>query len=145
MIGLVRELLNLHAYLGFVALIQWQDSGVIQSLKVIFCSIISLTGSASVGPEAGFSAIGGGAAALYYKYMLRFDKDADPTRYKYFILCGMAASFSGFLPAPLLGMLLVWELGQPPMAFGLNQVHFLSLLAMAACPAGAVFFSLGTC
>ena len=37
----------------------------------------------------------------------------------------------------------VWELGLPPMAFGLNQVHFLSLLAMAACPAGAVFFSLG--
>jgi len=51
--------------------------------------------------------------------------------------------FSGFLPAPLLGCLLVWELGLPPMAFGLNQVHFLSLLGMAAVPSSGVFFSLG--
>lgn len=105
-VGVVREVLNLRVYLGFVALIQLQDAGVVQSLKVILCSILSLAGSASVGPEAGFSAIGGGAAALYYKYVLRFNKRANPVRYKYYILAGMAASFSGFLPAPLLGMLL---------------------------------------
>jgi H+/Cl- antiporter ClcA len=110
-VGVVRELLNLRVYLGFVALIQLQDAGVVQSLKVIVCSILSLAGSASVGPEAGFSAIGGGAAALFYKYILRSNKRADPVRYKYFILGGMAASFSGFLPAPLLGMLLgAWSL-----------------------------------
>ena len=38
---------------------------------------------------------------------------------------------------------MVWELGLPPMAFGLNQVHFLSLLGMAAVPSSGVFFSLG--
>ena len=106
MVGVVREVLNLRVYLGFVALIQLQDAGVVQSLKVILCSILSLAGSASVGPEAGFSAIGGGAAALYYKYVLRFNKRANPVRYKYYILAGMAASFSGVFPAPLLGMLL---------------------------------------
>ena len=131
-----------------MALIQLQDAGVVQSLKVILLSILSLVGGASVGPEAGFSAIGGGSAAFLYKYVLRWDsrepgtRNQRNTRYKYFILGGMAASFSGFLPAPLLGMLLVWELGLPPMAIGMNQVHFLSLLAMAACPAAAVFFAL---
>jgi len=143
-VGLLREVLNLRAYLGFVALIQLQDASVVQSAKVVLCSIVSLAGSASVGPEAGFSAIGGGMAALLYKYILKWDKRKDRTRYKYFILAGMAGAFSGFLPAPLLGCLLVWELGLPPMAFGLNQVHFLSLLGMAAVPSSGVFYSLGT-
>jgi len=84
--------LNLRAYLGFVALIQLQDASVVQSAKVVLCSIVSLAGSASVGPEAGFSAIGGGMAALLYKYILRWDKRKDRTRYTYVILAGMAGA-----------------------------------------------------
>ena len=149
-VGVLREIFDLRAYLGFVGLIQMQDAGVIQSFKVVVCSIASLAGGASVGPEAGFSAIGGGFGALLYKYVLRWRKREHKDgkvvltqRWRYFVLAGMAGAFSGFLPAPLLGVMLVWELGLPPMAFGLNQVHFLSLLGMAAIPSSAVFYALG--
>ena len=139
--GLVKLVLRLEKHVGFMAAIQMQQSDPLEAVKVVICAIISLVGGSSIGPEAGLAAIGGGISSFLYTRVLRFDENVH-TRYKYYVLAGMAAGFTGFLPSPILAVMLTWELGVSPALWGLNQVHFLTLLAMSAVPAAAVFFAI---
>ena len=84
------------------------------------------------------AAIGGGIAA----FTLRILDINDDRRQKTIILAGMSAGFTGFLPSPLLAVMMTWELGIPPAFWGMNQVHALTLFTMASVPAAAVFFAL---
>lgn len=139
--GAVKVLLKLEKHVGFMGAIQMQNSDPLESVKVVICTIISLVGGSSIGPEAGLSAIGGGIASFLYIHLLKFDQD-KMTRYKYYVLSGMAAGFTGFLPSPILAVMMTWELGISPALWGLNQVHFLTLLVMGAVPAAATFFAI---
>lgn len=139
--GLAKVLLRLENHIGFMGSIQMQDSNPLESLKVVICTIISLVGGSSIGPEAGLAAIGGGIASFYHSYILKFDLN-KAIRHKYYVLAGMASGFTGFLPSPILAVIMTWELGISPAIWGLNQVHFLTLLVMGAVPAAATFFAI---
>ena len=139
--GLAKVLLRLEKHIGFMGAIQMQESNPLDALKVVICTIISLVGGSSIGPEAGLAAIGGGIGSFFNTYVLKFDVDTT-MRHKYYVLAGMAAGFTGFLPSPILAVIMTWELGISPAMWGLNQVHFLTLLVMGAVPAAATFFAI---
>lgn len=139
--AVAKIILKLGNHVGFMGAIQMQKSDPVESLKVVICTIISLVGGSSIGPEAGLAAIGGGIASFLYTRVLRFTYDED-RRYKYYVLAGMSAGFTGFLPSPILAVMMTWELGIPPAFWELNQLHALTLFTMAAVPAAAVFFAL---
>lgn len=139
--AVAKIVLKLGNHVGFMGAIQMQKSDPVESLKVVICTIISLVGGSSIGPEAGLAAIGGGIASFLYTRVLKFTYDED-RRYKYYVLAGMSAGFTGFLPSPILAVMMTWELGIPPAFWGINQLHALTLFAMAAVPAAAVFFAI---
>jgi len=139
--GLAKVLLRLESHMGFMGAIQMQESNPLEGVKVVICTIISLVGGSSIGPEAGLAAIGGGIASFFNDYVLKFSVDRV-IRHKYFVLAGMASGFTGFLPSPILAVIMTWELGISPALWGLNQVHFLTLLIMGAVPAAAAFFAI---
>jgi H+/Cl- antiporter ClcA len=139
--GLAKVLLRLESHMGFMGAIQMQESNPLEGVKVVICTIISLVGGSSIGPEAGLAAIGGGIASFFNDYVLKFSVDRA-IRHKYFVLAGMASGFTGFLPSPILAVIMTWELGISPALWGLNQVHFLTLLIMGAVPAAAAFFAI---
>lgn len=139
--GLAKVILRLESHIGFMGAIQMQECHPLEAVKIVICTIISLIGGSSIGPEAGLSAIGGGIASFFNDYILKFHLDRL-IRHKYYVLAGMASGFTGFVPSPILAVMLTWELGISPALWGLNQVHFLTLLIMGAVPAAATFFAI---
>jgi len=58
--------------------------------------------------------LGGGLATWMVENYVEFPVEADR---KMVVLCGMAAAFGALFPTPVLGVLLLYELGQPPKSF----------------------------
>lgn len=75
----------------------------------VLISLISLCGGASLGPEQALSNLGGGVAT-YLMDRSPFEEDDK----KLAILSGMTAALGALFPSPMLGPLLVYELGNPP-------------------------------
>ena len=139
--GVLKALLNLGDHPGFMAALQMQTNDPLESFKVVICTLVCLMGGSSVGPEAGLASLGGGVGAFLFNRVLRFRNDETRRRKKY-ILSGMAAAFTAFLPTPVLACLLTWELGVPPAFWGVNQVDALTTFIVASVPASAVYFAL---
>jgi H+/Cl- antiporter ClcA len=55
--------------------------------------------------------IGGGFATWLVENVIEFP---DKTDRHMVVLCAMAAAFGALFPTPVLGVLLIYELGQPP-------------------------------
>ena len=55
--------------------------------------------------------IGGGFATYLTENYLKFEDETDR---QLTVLCGMAAAFGALFPTPVLAVLLIFELGQPP-------------------------------
>lgn len=139
--GVLKVFLNLGHHPGFMAALQMQRSDPVESFKVVICTLVSLIGGSSVGPEAGLAAIGGGIGSFLSERVFQFKIDPDK-RKKVYILSSMSAAFTAFLPSPLLAVMMTWELGIPPAFWGMNQVHALTLFVMSSVPAAAVFFAI---
>ena len=77
-----------------------------------FLSMMSLSGGASLGPEAALGNLGGGIATYVSKYA-RFDDDDS----KLVVLSGMTAALGALFPSPALGVLMMYELGNPPKSY----------------------------
>ena len=75
----------------------------------VLISLISLCGGASLGPEQALTNLGGGIAT-YLMDRSPFDDDDK----KLAVLSGMTAALGALFPSPMLGPLLVYELGNPP-------------------------------
>ena len=80
----------------------------------ILLSAISLGGGACLGPEQALGNIGGGFATYLVENVIEFPNIADR---QLVVLCGMTAAFGALFPTPVLGVLLIYELGQPPKPF----------------------------
>lgn len=74
-------------------------------------SMISLAGGATLGPEQALGNLGGGIAYYISHHLVDFeDEDYD----KIFVLAGMASALGALFPTPMLGALMMHELGEPP-------------------------------
>jgi len=77
----------------------------------ILLSAISLGGGASLGPEQALGTIGGGFATFLSQSYL---SDFPLVDRQQVVLCGMCAAFGALFPTPVLSVLIIYELGQPP-------------------------------
>jgi H+/Cl- antiporter ClcA len=80
----------------------------------VIISAVSLAGGASLGPEMALSNIGGGLATCIHEYVIEIE---DLEYRELMTLSGMAAALGALFPSPLLGVLLIIELGSPPKSF----------------------------
>jgi H+/Cl- antiporter ClcA len=73
-------------------------------------SMVSLAGGATLGPEQALGNLGGGIA-YYISHVVDFE---DEDYNKVFVLAGMASALGALFPTPMLGALMMHELGEPP-------------------------------
>eukprot|EP00475_Leptophrys_vorax_P009748 TRINITY_DN16454_c0_g1_i1.p1 TRINITY_DN16454_c0_g1~~TRINITY_DN16454_c0_g1_i1.p1 ORF type:complete len:503 (-),score=143.50 TRINITY_DN16454_c0_g1_i1:57-1565(-) len=96
--------------------------------------MISISGGASLGPEAPLGACGGALATLVCEDILHLPEEEVHVN----VLTGFASSFGGLFPNPLTAVLLIIELGNPPKHF----MSMLTLQAMSALISFAILYSL---
>lgn len=77
-------------------------------------SMISLGGGASLGPEQALATLGGGVGTFFSQSIIHFEDDGYQ---KLMVLSGMAASLGALFPTPILGVLLLLELGNMPKTY----------------------------
>jgi H+/Cl- antiporter ClcA len=88
-------------------------------------SMMSLAGGATLGPEQALGNLGGGIA-YYISHIVDFeDEDYD----KIYVLAGMASALGALFPTPMLGALMMHELGEPPKSY-MESTIILSISAM---------------
>lgn len=75
-------------------------------------SMISISGGASLGPEQALGNLGGGIATFISDY-LKVEEDDR----KLVVLSGMTAAMGALFPSPMLGVLMMYELGNPPKTY----------------------------
>lgn len=95
--------------------------------KAVLLSVISLAGGATLGPEQALGTMGGGLGVL----LLQVFPDLDEDDKKLLVLAGMTAAIGALFPAPLLSVLMMYELGHPPRT-NMESVTILSFAAIAA-------------
>lgn len=88
-------------------------------------SALSLAGGATLGPEQALGNLGGGLAYFIQQYVDFGDSDYS----KIFVLAGMAAPLGALFPSPILGALMIHELGEPPKSF-MESTIVLSIAAV---------------
>lgn len=88
-------------------------------------SALSLAGGATLGPEQALGNLGGGIAYFLQQYIDFGDEDYS----KIFVLAGMAGPLGALFPSPLLGALMMHELGEPPKGF-MESTIVLSIAAV---------------
>ncbi len=76
----------------------------------VFISAVGLAGGACLGPEQAMGNLGGGIATYVVENIAEFEDDYR----KLVVLCGMAAALGALFPTPILGVLMIYELGNPP-------------------------------
>ena len=96
-------------------------------------SAISLAGGAALGPEAGMANFGGGLMCFLDQYIIL----EDPEYRKLFILGGFAAVFGALFPTPILAVIIVFELCEPPKTYMAGVL----ILFAGAIPAWLVFWA----
>lgn len=92
----------------------------------LLLSAISIAGGASLGPEQAMGNVGGGLATLISE-KLEFEEEHS----KLTVLTGMAAAMGGIFPSPVLGVLMIHELGNPPKSF-MESTLLMSIGAIAS-------------
>lgn len=97
-------------------------------------SAISLGCGATLGPEQALGNMGGGIAYFITQYV----KFADEDYAKIFVLAGMAAPLGALFPSPMLGALMMHEMGEPPKHFMESTV----ILSIAAVACFAVYYEM---
>jgi H+/Cl- antiporter ClcA len=74
-------------------------------------SMISLAGGMSLGPEQALASIGGGLATYISEHYVQYE---DQEYKKLLVLGGMASALGALFPTPILGVLMLIELGKMP-------------------------------
>jgi H+/Cl- antiporter ClcA len=100
----------------------------------VFISAASLAGGASLGPEQAMGNLGGGMATFVVENLMEFESDNR----KLVVLSGMCAALGALFPTPILAVLMIYELGDPPKAY----MESVLLLSVAACTSFLVYYSL---
>lgn len=100
----------------------------------VFISAISLAGGASLGPEQAMGNLGGGMATYVVENLLEF----EPDNRKLVVLSGMSAALGALFPTPILGVLMIYELGNPPKAY----MESVLILSFGACTSFLVYYYL---
>lgn len=96
-------------------------------------SLVSLSGGATLGPEQALGNLGGGLATYLVEKWIKFeDKDYN----KLFVLSGMAAALGALFPTPILAVLMLHELGNPPKSYMESTL----ILACSSCTAFLVYY-----
>lgn len=75
-----------------------------------FISMISLAGGACLGPEQALGNLGGGIATYTTEHLVEFEENDR----KLVVLSGMTAALGALFPTPILAVLMMYELGNPP-------------------------------
>ena len=101
----------------------------------VFISAVSLAGGASLGPEQAMGNLGGGMATYVTENIVEF-KDDDYR--KLVVLCGMSAALGALFPTPILGVLMIYELGNPPRSY----MESIILLSFGSCISFLIYYSL---
>ena len=96
--GIFKEILTYHV----------EPKWVIHSFIL---SMLSLAGGASLGPEQALATLGGGTATFLVENYVTFE---DENYQKLLVLGGMAAALGALFPTPILGVLMLIELGNMP-------------------------------
>lgn len=99
----------------------------------IVISAMSLAGGACLGPEQALGNIGGGLATWLVENHIEFPDETDR---QMVVLCAMCAAFGALFPTPVLAVLLIYELGQPPKPF----MESIVLLAVGATGAFIMYY-----
>ena len=99
-----------------------------------FLSMGSLAGGASLGPEQALSNLGGGMATYLAEHYPEDRMDSDDR--KLLVLSGMSAALGALFPTPLLAVLMIHELGNPPRAY----MESIAILSCGACTAFVVYY-----
>ena len=100
----------------------------------VFISAVSLAGGASLGPEQAMGNLGGGLATYVVENIAEFEDDYK----KVVVLCGMSAALGALFPTPILGVLMIYELGDPPRPY----MESVLLLSCGACASFLVYYAL---
>lgn len=75
-------------------------------------SAVSLGGGASLGPEQALGNLGGGLATWLSEKFTDYGMEADDK--KLLVLAGMSGALGALFPTPVCGVLMIYELGNPP-------------------------------
>lgn len=78
--------------------------------------------------------MGGGLATFISHYIDLGDDDYD----KVFVLAGMAAPLGALFPSPILGTLMMHEMGDPPKTFMESTI----ILSVSACVCFAIYYEM---
>eukprot|EP00981_Chlorochromonas_danica_P009936 scaffold2913_cov181-Ochromonas_danica.AAC.30 len=97
-------------------------------------SAISLGCGAALGPEQAMGNMGGGIAYFVTQHVTFADEEYKQLA----VLAGMAAPLGALFPSPMLGALMMHELGEPPKHFMESTI----ILSIAACLCFAVYYEL---
>lgn len=66
-----------------------------------------------LGPEQALASLGGGLATYISEHVIHYDEEAEDYK-KLMVLGGMASALGALFPSPLLGVLMIIELGKLP-------------------------------
>ena len=91
-------------------------------------SAVSLSSGAALGPEQALGNLGGGIATYISEKMEGLMDNDDK---KLLVLAGMAGALGALFPTPLLGVLMIYELGSPPRDY-MEGILVLSSAALCA-------------
>lgn len=90
-------------------------------------SAISLGGGASLGPEQALGNLGGGIAT-FITHRIPSESAEDKNL---LVLAGMSAAMGALFPSPMLGVMMIHELGNPPKTY-MESIIVMSIGAIAA-------------
>ena len=96
-------------------------------------SAISLAGGACLGPEQALGNLGGGFATFVSEKIGFSTDDA-----KLVVLSGMTAALGALFPSPMLGVLMMYELGNPPKSY----MESIIVLSFSGIVSFAVYYEL---
>jgi H+/Cl- antiporter ClcA len=96
--------------------------------------MLSLGGGATLGPEQALGNLGGGLGYFLHEHIDLEDEDYD----KIIVLAGMASALGALFPSPMLGALMMHELGEPPKSFMESTI----ILSFTACVGFAIYYEM---
>jgi len=97
------------------------------ALPTVLLSAISLGGGANLGPEQAMGNLGGGLANILAERMQLENKEDQ----KLCVLSGMSGAMGALFPTPVLGVLIIHELGNPPKSY-MESTLLMSIPAIAS-------------
>eukprot|EP00604_Paraphysomonas_vestita_P002665 CAMPEP_0174818608 /NCGR_PEP_ID=MMETSP1107-20130205/1393_1 /TAXON_ID=36770 /ORGANISM="Paraphysomonas vestita, Strain GFlagA" /LENGTH=307 /DNA_ID=CAMNT_0016030717 /DNA_START=45 /DNA_END=965 /DNA_ORIENTATION=+ len=134
-VGIIRRVVNYPENLpGFFKEVNTCHIDPKWALPTAVISALSLAGGANLGPEQAMGNVGGGLATVICDYF-RFE---DHETKNLLVLTGMSGAMGALFPTPLLGVLMIHELGNPPRGFMESTL----LMSVAAIMAFVVYYQI---